>query len=116
MEGPEPQLGGTPPGSLHHTGPRPMTIPEQNVMLACERKMLGKLLVFCSWCGEEVMESCLVWTIANFLSFPIYCHCCFTVQTTAPGTEDGILGSFPPRTLLLCHPPRPDDVGTGDRV
>lgn len=46
MEGPEPQLGSTPLGSLHHPDPRPMTISEQSIILECERKRLGKLLVF----------------------------------------------------------------------
>lgn len=117
MEGPEPQLSSAPPGSLHHAAPRPTTIPRQSVMLACERTMLGKLLVFFfSWCGEEVMELRLVWTSANFLPFSTYCHCCLTVQTTASGAEEGGLGPFPPRTLLLCYPPRSDYVGTGGTV
>lgn len=109
MERPEPHPGSTSPGLLHHPDPRLMTILEQSIMLECERK--GSFWYFFSWHGEEVMELCLVWTIANFLSFPIYCHCCLTLQTTGPDAEEGVLGAFPPRTLLLCYPSRSDYVG-----
>lgn len=46
MEGSEPHPGSTSPGLLHHPDPWLMTILEQSIMLECERKMLGKFLVF----------------------------------------------------------------------